>query len=740
MILPFATGDGLAWLAATLRAFHAIGFWGLVLSWTVVASLVILPAAVVAGYQFPLLVALLGRDHDQVGHEVGLTYAWNTTGAIVGSLAGGFGLLPLLSAPRLWRASTLLLVLLALTAALVDRSKVSVPHRLLPLGVALLSAVLCLVSAGPSAFWRHSSIGAGRMLSSFKGPNDLAWNIRDARAALLREAEGRESSIALLVRHELSLQVNGKSDGSARGDAPTQVMGGLVGALLHPDPQRALVIGMGTGSTGGWLAAVDSCTQVDIVELEPAVVEFAREFHGVNADVLHSPKVRILDGDGREYVLSNPATYDLIFSEPSNPYRAGVADLFSQDFYRVLSHRLRPNGIFMQWLQGYEADAEVVETVFATLRSVFPHVETWQIHSLDLLLVAANEPIVHDFDQIRRRATAEPFKSALLRTWGMQGVEGFYSGFLANPQLATAFAQQATALPSTDDRPRVEFSFARNVGRGRLFQVEDLFPIAARLHADRPTPARGQPIDWDLVQEYRQLRASHGLGSFANVAFEQAIDDRKARYLARQAYGADKDLATAFRLWFQQQDPEPKNFLDLLLVAETLADRGDSLALPYVEQVAELAPTEAVALRARLARRQGDLASATQYLIEAFERCRQDPWFYIPLVDRLLTLTEETAKAYPAAAERLLQVLDQPLAGYVLEMDRLRLRIPLTAAIDHCAEGFAPFEPDVPWEEFFLEARAKCYDQTGHPLAEQAMTDLWKFQEAGTPRFAVGSE
>src|SRR5262249_56527943 len=125
--------------------------------------------------------------------------------------------------------------------------------------------------------------------------------------------------------------VNGRGDGHATEVAGTQVMGGLLGALVHPNPKRALVIGLGTGSTAGWLGAVPSMERVDVVELEPAILRVARRCAPVNRDVLANPKVHVEIGDAREVVGTTRAKYDLIFSEPSNPYRAGIASLFTRE-------------------------------------------------------------------------------------------------------------------------------------------------------------------------------------------------------------------------------------------------------------------------------------------------------------------------------------------------------------------------------------------------------------------------
>src|SRR5206468_2666021 len=188
------------------------------------------------------------------GRGVGLAYASNTLGAIVGSLAGGFGLIPLLTAPGAWRAVVLVLVALGAACLLQAlRGGAALRGGLVPLGLGLASVLLCLAD-GPTAFWRHSAIGAGRLEATFTAPNDLRRLLDERRRRIVWEADGIESAVALDAWNAYGFLINGKNDGNTIGDAPTQVMLGLIGALQHPRPRTALVIGLGTGSTAGWLA------------------------------------------------------------------------------------------------------------------------------------------------------------------------------------------------------------------------------------------------------------------------------------------------------------------------------------------------------------------------------------------------------------------------------------------------------------------------------------------------------
>ncbi|HVS04464.1 MAG TPA: fused MFS/spermidine synthase, partial [Thermoanaerobaculia bacterium] len=727
LALPFALGFRVALLAQMLRGLAALGFAGLAAGWALIAALVVLPAALVAGYQFPLLVALAGAGRERVGRDVGLTYAANTAGAIAGALAGGFGLLPLLGAPGAWRLAVVVLVLLALvTLGVARRGRGGEPGRRWAPAAAGLAVVslLLLLAPGPDAYWRHGEIGAGRGELAAT-PNALREQRSLHQRSVVWQVDGRESSIALKGGNGYSFSVNGKTDGHARMDAPTQVMSTLVGAALHPAPRRGLVIGLGTGSSAGWLAEVAGMESVEVVELEPAVLRVAAACTPVNRDVLRHPRVTVVLGDGRERLLAGEGRYDIIFSEPSNPYRAGIASLFTRELYAAAAERLAPGGLFLQWLQAYEIDAAAVATVYATLGGVFPHVETWAVHAGDLLLVAAAAPLEHDLGRLRRRLAGEPFASALEYTWGVGGVEGFYAGYVGGPALTAALAAAAPAQ-NTDDRTVIEYGVARSLGRAGGFAVEELRRAAVGLGAHRP-PLSGT-LDWrrvDLLIGAREMAfrggvpVPHGEGATRTLA------------LARQA-SLEGELAAAAQLW-RQLPAVPPAVVDRIAVAEALAAVGDE-AVP--ELAAALRPRHAVEADAALARwhlARGELASAARSLGDALRGYRHDPWPWPPLMQRALALVQEVARRDPALAASLYDALAEPFAVRMFDDLRLATRALLSLSpplAERCAEAFAPLERSVPWVEPVLRGRRDCYRRGGSPLAGRAQRDLARFLAA----------
>jgi predicted membrane-bound spermidine synthase len=721
--LPYARGDHVALLALAQRQ-NAATFSSLVWGWFRVTMIVVFPPAVVAGFQFPLLVGLLGRGRERVGSDVGGAYATNTLGAIVGSLAGGFGLLPLLTAPRVWQWSAYLLALLAGAVVMASIRRDGWRRAAAPIAVAVVAIIVCQYQ-GPTAFWRHSPIGAGRIQLDLSDPNAVKRALNERRLEMFWEADGVESAVGLDRTNGFSFDVNGKSDGSAIGDAPTQVMLGLIGAALNPNPKRALVIGLGTGETAGWLAQVPSIERVDVYELEPAMLRVARDCAPTNHNALANPKVHVIIGDARELLLTSNATYDVIASEPSNPYRAGIASLFTKEFYDAVAARLGPSGVFIQWVQAYEVKRDAMHTIMATLGSVFPSVETWELMiDKDLAFVASRGSLVHDLARERALFETEPYRSALALLWGVGGAEGFYTGMLGNADFARDYRGRNTPL-NTDNRMYLEFAFARSVGDTGRDVLGDMRQLSAIRQHRQPRFVNGS-LDWSQVDERRVTRTIAESGTPAPIPATTPMAG--ARQSARYAY-AREDLASALKLW-QTQSEEPTMFGDQRMLAESFATAGDPRAQAYIDKLRLLEPVEAEALMAVMYNRTANHAAALDHFIEALRMYRTYPWANRSLIVRAFGAVAPSFDFDPAAVAKIFDALREPFSVRALDITRLEVRSAtgLRRGYErYCVEALAPLEPNVPWEETLLRGRDACYGAIGGPLAAQAHADLQTF-------------
>ncbi|MDP9192844.1 MAG: fused MFS/spermidine synthase [Acidobacteriota bacterium] len=738
LAVPFALGDRLAFVALLSRSLGALGFDGYVLSWLGITAIVVFPAAFVAGLQFPLLISLLGEGRTDVGRHVGAAYLWNTAGAIAGSIAGGFGLLPLLTAIGAWKAAVVLLCLLVIASWMVK-----IPgHRAAGAGslAAAALAIALLFAEGPSAFWRHSPIGAGRLDRITPVRNRLIDLQHTRQRTTSWEAEGVESSVSIAHSDGYAFIVNGKSDGHARLDAGTQVMGGLLPAILHPNPKTAVVIGLGTGSTAGWLGAVPSIERLDVVEIEPSIVYMAELSTPVNHDVIHNQKVNIVIGDGREFLLARGQKYDIISSEPSNPYRAGIANLFTTEFYRACQSRLNPGGVFAQFLQAYEVDAPTISTIYATIAGVFPYVETWQTAAGDLLLIASWEPIRHDWRAIEQKMRSDVFHQGIRNAWGVTSVAGFYARYVAGTNTARRLAGKAR--PNTDDRPTIEYAFARSLGFSGGFDVAELRSAARMPIDDVPKEIRGVAEAAEIEAE----RLSIGVAHESKIDLHEYLAPEVRNRGVAQIRYLEGGFADAWTIWKGQQGG-PRTPLEMITFAETLAERGDSDAMPYLQALRAEFPIEAETLLARLLWRQGRKAEGTAALVRAFEQYRTNPWPLPIVMRRAIRLANEIAEQDRGAlAAQVETALRQPFAIEMLrELRRSALLYvqdqlsPESACSDALLETVHSFEPHVPWQEIFLTKRATCYEQRNDPLAKKAAAELREFRRSERPELETSA-
>jgi spermidine synthase len=509
-------------------------------------------------------------------------------------------------------------------------------------------------------------------------------------------------------------------------------MVGLLGALAHPHPTSAAVIGLGTGSTAGWLAAVPSIGRVDVMEIEPAILKFAAQCAPVNQDALHNSKLHLLLGDARELLLTSKQKYDLIVSEPSNPYRAGIATLFTQEYYQAVAKKLEPGGFFVQWLQAYCVDTRTVQIFYATLHSVFPHIETWQTADNDLMLIGSENPISYDIPVLRERVAQEPFKSALAKVCRTTDLEGVFSHYVGNERFVQTVMRQRGVPLNTDDRTLLEFAFARNLPATSGISFDGLRRDASLFEADHPM-CFGE-LDWESVENQR-------LGMF--VPFDRPPQSRSSMSNEQQIIAAafnsyaNDNLADAWRHW-QQLGREPRSLVELAMVAECLADQGDAKAFPYIDKLEKIEPTEAWAIEARLLWRQDRMDESGAVLEKALNAFQTDPWPVRALMVRTVNVAQRIAEENKdqATVQLLYRALEKPFAIYNIDETRMVALLHLGLDLDrgrageYTLRGIEAPEPNIPWQLNFLKIRSACYEHFQHPLAETAKRDLAEFMKA----------
>ncbi len=388
---------------------------GLVRSEFGLAALSLLPATIGMGALFPLTLSAVVGSEARLGAAVGRAYATNTLGNILGSFAGVFILLPLFGVEWGMRVAALAYVAVGALLLVAAARDLALPARASLGGALGLAAVLLL--AWPSWDVARWTVGLFRM-SMARTYYPTAGEVETA--TLVYHADGMASTVTVEEDSGVRwIKVNGKIDGSSHGDMPTQTLSGLLPMLVHPSPKDVAVIGCGTCVTVG--AALNANPErLVLIELEPKVVDAAHAYFGQqNGEPRNDPRVTVVGDDGRNYMMRPGALFDVIISEPSNPWMTGASSLFTVEFFELAEKRLKEGGMFLQWLQAYELAPERIASVLRTFHHVFPHVLVFSAHpdSNDLLLLGSNAPIDLERRRMEERFTllAEPAKRAELR-------------------------------------------------------------------------------------------------------------------------------------------------------------------------------------------------------------------------------------------------------------------------------------------------------------------------------------
>jgi len=311
--------------------------------------------------------------------------------------------------------------------------------------------------------WVWSRIGGGAFRDLRPGAGidlDAYWRQLAEMSRTVRFLEhGVEATVSVDRERptELVLRVNGKPDASSLGDRVTQAMLAHLPLLLHPDPREVLVIGLGSGKTAG-AATQHEATRVDVCEIEPAVIRAAHLFRHWNHDVLRSPRATIHPEDARLFLARTARRYDVIISEPSNPWMAGVAQLFTVETFQAVRRHLRPGGVFLQWFHLYETDRRVISSLGRSFQEVFPGASLWILAKDDVALVSGRDgPVSPDLTSMARRMAHDEVREDL-RAAGVHGPPTLLASNLLGPASLSAWLREHPAPRNTDDLPFVEYA------------------------------------------------------------------------------------------------------------------------------------------------------------------------------------------------------------------------------------------------------------------------------------------
>jgi predicted membrane-bound spermidine synthase/Tfp pilus assembly protein PilF len=424
-------------------------FWLYELTKFFVCFLLMLLPTLFLGMTLPLVSQVAARSLKKLGENIGNVFAANTAGTLTGAVAAGLVFLPLLGIKRLIEAGVMINLVVG-TSALWVGPYLRLTRKNLALGTsfALFALYLYLFPA-----WDKNLLSSGtfRLRGFYAGISYREFK-KGWQDEILYYKDGAKMTVAITKAKDdqIILRVNGKPDASSRTDLPTQILLGQIPLLLKPDARNVLVIGLGSGITAGSVLR-HPVERLDLVEISPEVVEGSRFFSQYNHDALKDPRLRLHIEDGKTFLKVTPDRYDIIISEPSNPWIAGIGNLFTVEFYRDIRERIKPDGLMVQWIHAYEMTDETLKLLLRTFTLSFEHVTLWNPAATDLVLIGSRAAFSVNFQESLARFQNAKVKEEL----GRLGIESF----------ATVLSLQL----ASDEGVR------RAAGKGRL--NEDLFPI-----------------------------------------------------------------------------------------------------------------------------------------------------------------------------------------------------------------------------------------------------------------------
>lgn len=417
--------------------------------------------AFLMGLAVPLAARIHSRFRREPGEAVGSLIAGNTVGAVLGAITSGFALIPLFGIER----SLLLLAVANLGMGVffvVNRRGL---RKAAAGAVAAVTAVTMLVlalSGDRLLLWDKRFLATYTANRAPSYVHAAALRAELDGVELLHYGEGGEAIVSSVRDRSgvLVFTINGRVEASTQADdVQNQLMLGHLPMLLHRNPRTALVVGLGSGMTLGAVAAHPTLESVTLAEVEPQVFGVARTFRAWNHGVLDNPKLRVALNDGRNHLLASRQKFDVITADPIHPSWRGAGYLYSEEYFRLAADHLSPGGLICQWLPLYQLSPDDLRTVVATVRRHFAYVSIW-LTLTDAQIVAGNEPLALDQDELQRRMDA-PVVSDDLRAAGMWPSDALLTYFVAGPPAVTAYVAGATV--NTDDNVYLEFSSPRRI-------------------------------------------------------------------------------------------------------------------------------------------------------------------------------------------------------------------------------------------------------------------------------------
>ncbi|MCB0367715.1 MAG: fused MFS/spermidine synthase [Bdellovibrionaceae bacterium] len=468
---------------------------GYIVAQLVISGLVIFPSTFFMGAFFPYALHLYQelRSQESLPVATGRIYAFNTVGGVIGSLAAGFLVIPALGISGTIAISALCGWLVALGFLLLlipGIGKVEKLNYLVIVSVLTLGGLLVVPPHDPllTSQGLYLSMTTEGVLSAVEEQRE------QNPSQLLYYQEGIHGSVAVVANEfgtgKVGLRVSGKPvAGAGHSDRKHLVMLGQIPLLLHPNPKRVAVVGLGTGITAGHVLSHESVEKVDILELERGVVEGSRFFNHINGQPLQDPRTRVVLEDGRIFLKYTDQTYDVITSDPISPLVSGGGNLYSREYYQEAAGKLNDHGVFCQWIQNEGLSENSYRMALKAMDEAFEYVYLFA-YGFDSVVVGSRQPIQVDWQKLVQTYQS-PKVQELLVPEGLTSIYEFLTYFYGGKEQVQTFLSSED-VANTDDNVKLEhhipFEFYKRehngasekllvqTASGRLKALKELIP------------------------------------------------------------------------------------------------------------------------------------------------------------------------------------------------------------------------------------------------------------------------
>jgi spermidine synthase len=464
------------------------------------AAVIMIVPAILMGIALPLAVQLCQKGKEREGDSVGTVYAINTAGAIFGTLAAGFILVPVLGIQK----SVIVVASLNLLAGTLALLSLVRPRIGLACAASFMAVVFLLFSWSPS--------------SHFK----ILYQRNQPYSDILLYKEGKTANVVvydLYKEGHKALYLNSIEEASSRlWHVQFFKMLGILPSLVHPQPDNALVITFGTGMAAGACAA--RVETLDCAEPNPDIIEAVNIFSHENLDVIDNPKLTLINNDGRNHLLTTLKKYSLIVSDSANPVTFDSWPHYTKEFYEICKKKLKPGGIFCQCLP-IPLPRDSIKVILNTFKSVFPHTSFWSIYgSPQCLMLATPGKLSINYREFQRRFNSIAGDSGL-EEYGIDTTEKFLGFFLFGEEKLAELLAGFDKI-NTDDLPHAQFhsKLDREGVQNALFLLkyqESIYPYLTDLGEEKDRVKKS-------LQDYQTIShlLNRGLLTGNRFEFEKA--------------------------------------------------------------------------------------------------------------------------------------------------------------------------------------------------------------------------